>query len=204
MNQEKGRRKNASRVQHDNHVLESLSHKRPVPGFMVRQRPRLKLTRHSSFCDISTKVSTFAPATDEPAICFASTFLPAASHHTSSLTGRSIDIWAGLLASGSFDLPRLPESPSASDFSGIMRLLSPVTAAGPRRNFTVFPILQTKTIRLTPMSSTACYERLGRSQSGKGIGEFVLSLRDKQPLKPATFVKVAGFRFVNPVDDQPD
>jgi len=42
---------------------------------------------------------------------------------------------SGFPASGSSYLPRLPIHPD----SGMLRLLSPVTAAGPRRIFTVFP-----------------------------------------------------------------
>jgi len=62
--------------------------------------------------------------------------------------------WAGLLASGSFYLPRLPDVKLVSPFDALcllrvillrkisgfsMRLSYPVTAAGPRRIRTVFP-----------------------------------------------------------------
>jgi hypothetical protein len=59
------------------------------------------------------------------------------------------DEWAGLLASGSSYRPHLP-APMAAErtrqprCSGQLRLSSPVTAAGPRRIRTVFPILPPK------------------------------------------------------------
>jgi hypothetical protein len=49
------------------------------------------------------------------------------------------DEWAGLLASGSAYLPHLPASQLRG--SGYSRRSSPVTAAGPQRICTVFPIL---------------------------------------------------------------
>ena len=59
------------------------------------------------------------------------------------------DEWAGLLASGSAYLPHLPASQRRDEFansrsSGFLRLSSPVTAAGPQRIRTVFPILHPK------------------------------------------------------------
>ena len=60
------------------------------------------------------------------------------------------DIWAGLLAPGSLYSPRLPEH----DTQWRMRLLSPVTAAGPRRIHTVFPILSHRQqVSRAPMSA---------------------------------------------------
>jgi hypothetical protein len=57
------------------------------------------------------------------------------------------DEWAGLLASGSVYRPHLPALRTPATIAGInfavvfLQLSSPVTAAGPQRIYTVFPIL---------------------------------------------------------------
>jgi hypothetical protein len=88
------------------------------------------------------------------------------------------DEWAGLLASGSAYSPHLPARLARdviATFAGqwYLRLSSPVTAAGPRRIRTVFPILRPgHKPETTPMSAAIVTRARGLS-THESVGRLV-------------------------------